>query len=286
MSRRFKRTEVLDRLNKQIGASRSILVVGAGNGLVARCAEDAGADIIVVYNSGYFRLNGHPSMLGNLPIGNANEIMLELGGRSVIPVTRDVPVVGGVYGVDPTRDMGLLFEDMRRAGFSGVINFPTVGRIDGQYRRDLEAAGLGFAREVEMIRRARAEDMLTMSYVYTPEDAVRMVEAGCDLIVGHCGLTAGGDVGSTNAMALEKAFNVLNGIFDAVRKVNPNVVLLSHGGPLSSMADAELANLKTGAVGFVAASSIERIPIEQALKDACRGFKGIKVADAGARLRA
>jgi predicted TIM-barrel enzyme len=280
MSRRFKRSEILARLNKQIGASRSILVVGAGNGLVARCAEDSGADLIVVYNSGYFRLNGHPSMLGNLPIGNANEIMLELGARSVIPVTRDVPVIGGVYGVDPTRDIGLLFEDMRRAGFSGVINFPTVGRIDGQYRRDLEAAGLGFGREVEMIRRARAEDMLTMSYVYKPEDAVAMVEAGCDVIVGHCGLTVGGDVGSTNAMALEKAFDVLNGIFDAVRKVDANVILLSHGGPLSSMADAELANLKTGAVGFVAASSIERIPIEQALKDACRGFKGIKVADA------
>ncbi|MFT4118823.1 phosphoenolpyruvate hydrolase family protein [Bradyrhizobium sp.] len=285
MSRRFKRAEVLARLSSQIAAKQSLLVVGAGNGLVARCAEDAGADLIVVYNSGYFRLNGHPSMLGNLPIGNANEIMLELGGRSVIPVTRDVPVIGGVYGVDPTRDMGLLFEDMRRAGFSGVINFPTVGRIDGQYRLDLEATGLGFGREVEMVRRARADDMLTMSYVYKPEDALRMVDAGCDIIVGHCGLTAGGDVGSTNAMALEKAFDVLNGIFDAVRKVAPEVILLSHGGPLSSIADAELANVRTGAVGFVAASSIERIPIEQALKDACRGFKGIKVGEARAHSR-
>ncbi len=286
MSRRFKRTEVLARLKAQIDRSQSILVVGAGNGLVARCAEDAGADLIVVYNSGYFRLNGHPSMLGNLPIGNANEIMLELGAKSVIPVTRDVPVIGGVYGVDPTRDMGMLFEDMRRAGFSGVINFPTVGRIDGQYRLDLEAAGLGFGREVEMVRRARGDDMLTMSYVYKPEDALHMVDAGCDVIVGHCGLTVGGDVGSTNAIALEKAFEVLNGIFDAVRRVNSEVILLSHGGPLSSMADAELANIKTGAVGFVAASSIERIPIEKALKDACGGFKGIKVADSKARLRA
>ena len=277
MSRRFTRTEALARLTSQIAARKSLLVVGAGNGLVARCAEDAGADLLVVYNSGYFRLNGHPSMLGNLPIGNANEIMLELDGRSVIPVTRDIPVIGGVYGVDPTRDMGLLFEDMRRVGYSGVINFPTVGRIDGQYRLDLEAAGLGFDREVEMVRRARADDMLTMSYVYNPEDALRMVEAGCDVIVGHCGLTAGGDVGSTNAMALDKAFRVLNGIFDAVRKVAPEVILLSHGGPLSSMADAELANIETGAAGFVAASSIERIPIERTLKDACHGFKNIKV---------
>jgi predicted TIM-barrel enzyme len=286
MSRRFKRTEILARLRVQIDRRQSILVVGAGNGLVARCAEDAGADLIVVYNSGYFRLNGHPSMLGNLPIGNANEIMLEHGAKSVIPVTRDVPVVGGVYGVDPTRDMGMLFDDMRRVGFSGVINFPTVGRIDGQYRLDLEAAGLGFVREVEMVRRARNDDMLTMSYVYNPEDALRMVDAGCDVIVGHCGLTVGGDVGSTNAMALEKALDVLNSIFDAVRRTSPEVILLSHGGPLSSMADAELANLRTGAVGFVAASSVERIPIEQALKDACRGFKGIKVANAEAKLRA
>jgi predicted TIM-barrel enzyme len=286
MSRRFKRTEVLARLKAQVDRQQSILVVGAGNGLVARCAEDADADLIVVYNSGYFRLNGHPSMLGNLPVGNANEIMLELGGKSVIPVTRDVPVIGGVYGVDPTRDMGMLFEDMRRVGFSGVINFPTVGRIDGQYRLDLEAAGLGFGREVEMVRRARAEDMLTMSYVYKPEDALQMVAAGCDVIVGHCGLTAGGDVGSTNAMALEKAFEMLNGIFDAVRKVNSDAILLSHGGPLSSTADAELANLRTGAAGFVAASSVERIPIEQALKDTCRGFKNIKVADTTAKLRA
>src|SRR5262249_52324424 len=133
MSRRFKRAEALARLSSQIAAKRSLLVVGAGNGLVARCAEAAGADLIVVYNSGYFRLNGHPSMLGNLPIGNANEIMLELGGRSVIPVTRDVPVIGGVYGVDPTRDMGMLFEDMRRAGFSVLLNFPPLRPINGHY---------------------------------------------------------------------------------------------------------------------------------------------------------
>lgn len=286
MSRRFNRTETLTRLRAQIDAKNSLLVVGAGNGLVARCAEDAGADMLVVYNSGYFRLNGHPSMLGNLPIGNANEIMLELGGRSVIPVTRDVPVIGGVYGVDPTRDMGMLFEDMRRAGFSGVINFPTVGRIDGQYRRDLEAAGLGFGREVEMVRRARKDDMLTMCYVYTPDDALRMADAGCDVIVGHCGLTAGGDVGSTNAMALEKAFDVLNGIFDAVRTKHREAILLTHGGPISSAGDAERANIATGAVGFVAASSIERIPIEQSLKDSCRGFKSIRVAGDISKLRA
>ncbi|MBN8943028.1 MAG: phosphoenolpyruvate hydrolase family protein [Rhizobiales bacterium] len=277
MSRKFKRADILARLNTQIEQHRSVLVVGAGNGLVARCAEDAGADLVVVYNSGYFRLNGLPSMVGNLPVGDANQIMLDLGGRAVIPATRDIPVVGGVYGVDPTRDMNLLFEDMKRAGFSGTINFPTVGRIDGQYRRDLEAAGLGFGREVEMVRRARTDDLFTMAYVYTPDDAGRMVDAGVDVVVGHCGLTAGGDVGSTNAMALDRAIETLHGIFDAARRARSDIILLSHGGPISSVADAEHVNLETGAVGFVAASSIERIPIEFALKDACRGFKQIKV---------
>ncbi len=278
MSRRFSRTEVLARLKGEIDRHASLLVVGAGNGLVARCAEDAGADLVVVYNSGYYRLNGHPSMVGNLPVGDANQIMLDLGGRAVIPATRDIPVIGGVYGVDPTRDMGRLFEDMHRAGFSGSINFPTVGRIDGQYRLDLEAAGLGFGREVDMVRRARDAELFTMAYVYTPDDARRMVDAGVDVIVGHCGLTAGGDVGSKNAMALERAVTVLRGIFEAARKARADIILLSHGGPISSVADADLVNRETGAVGFVAASSVERIPVETALKEACRGFKTIKVA--------
>lgn len=281
MTARADRTTVLRRLRAQIEVGRSILAVGAGNGLVARCAEQAGADLAVVYNSGYYRLHGHPSMVGNLPVGDANHIMLELGARGVIPATRSLPVIGGVYGVDPTRDFDLLFDDMRRVGFSGVINFPTVGRIDGQYRRDLEAAGLGFGREVAMIRRARDAGMFTMCYVYVPEEARMMADAGVDVVVGHCGLTAGGDVGSQNAMALEKAIEVLNGIFAAARAARPDVILLSHGGPISSAADAERVNLETGAAGFVAASSIERIPIEGTLKSACTAFKTIRVAAGG-----
>lgn len=277
MSTRYGRSDVLARLRKQIAANRSLLAVGAGNGLVARCAEASGADLMVVYNSGYFRLNGHPSMLGNLPIGDANQIMLDLGERAVIPATKEIPVIGGVYGVDPTRDMRRLMEKVSLAGYSGVINFPTVGRIDGQYRKDLEAAGLGFRNEVDMIGVARSMDLFTMSYVYTPEDAAMMVDAGVDVIVGHVGLTAGGDVGSTNAMALETAITKLDAIFTAARRAREDVILLSHGGPISSPEDAELANLRTAAEGFVAASSIERIPIENTLKTACEAFKSIKV---------
>lgn len=277
MSTRYTRGEVLQRLSAQIDQGNSLLVVGAGNGLVARCAEAAGADLVVVYNSGYFRLNGHPSMVGNLPVGDANQIMLDLGGRAVIPATKSIPVIGGVYGVDPTRDMARLLENVSHVGYSGVINFPTVGRIDGQYRKDLEAAGLGFKREAEMIAKAREQELLTMSYVYSPEDAEMMADAGVDIMVGHVGLTVGGDVGSTNAMALEVAIDKLNAIFEATRKRRSDVILLSHGGPISSAQDAELVNLRTGSAGFVAASSIERIPIEGTLKASCRSFKNIKV---------
>lgn len=279
MTRRYGRAQVLERLRRQIEANTSVLVVGAGNGLMARCAEQAGADLIVVYNSGYFRLNGHPSMVGNLPVGDANEIMLTLGRRNVIPVTREVPVIGGVYGVDPTRDKTELLEQMRMTGFSGLINFPTVGRIDGQYRKDLEAAGLGFQREVDVIALARELDMFSMCYVYNASDAALMADAGVDVIVGHCGLTEGGDVGSTNAMALDDAVRVLDGIFEGALKARGDVILLSHGGPISSPQDAEYVNLRTAAVGFVAASSVERIPVETAVKDACRQLKRIRVAN-------
>ena len=273
---RFTRKQILSRFRDQVAQRIPLLVVGAGNGLVARCAEDAGADLLVVYNSGFFRLNGHPSLLGNLPVGDANAIMLELGRRSVIPATRAIPVIGGIYGVDPTRDFDQLFDDMERAGFSGAINFPTVGRVDGQYRQDLEAAGLGFQREVEKLGRARGRGLFTLAYAYSPEDAASMADAGVDVVVGHCGLTAGGDVGSRRAMGLQHAAGVLDAIFAAARRSRDDVILLSHGGPIVSAEDADWVNTRTGAVGFVAASSIERIPIEGTLKAACRSFKAIR----------
>jgi predicted TIM-barrel enzyme len=270
MTRHYSRTEVLARLQAQIDAKSSLLVTGAGNGLMARVAEQAGADLIVVYNSGYFRLNGHPSMVGNLPVGDANEIMLTLGSRNVIPVTRETPVIGGVYGVDPTRDKADLFRQMQAIGFSGTINFPTIGRIDGNYRKDLESAGLGFGREVEAAALAHSMDIFTMCYVYNAHDAALMAEAGVDVVVGHCG--------SRNAMSLEQAIRELNSIFDGARKVRSDVILLSHGGPISTPADAQEVNLRTNAHGFVAASSVERIPVEGAVKDAVRQFKSIRTS--------
>jgi predicted TIM-barrel enzyme len=275
MSKRIARGEILSRLRAEIKSHKSILVVGAGNGLVARCAEDAGADLIVVYNSGYYRLNGLPSLVGNLPVGDANAMVVELGRKGIIPATRNVPVIGGVYGVDPTRNIKDVLESLERVGYSGVINFPTVGRVDGRYRQELEAAGLGYGKEIEMVRVAHERGLFTMAYVFTADEATRMAEAGLDVLVAHVGLTGGGDVGSSMALDLDGAVALVESIYEGARRVRDDVIFLSHGGPIIDANDAEYVNQRTGAVGFVAASSIERIPVEVAVKAACRSFKTI-----------
>jgi predicted TIM-barrel enzyme len=279
MSKRIARTEILIRLRGQIEARRSILVVGAGNGLVARCAEDAGADLIVVYNSGYYRLNGLPSLVGNLPVGDANTMVVELGRKGIIPAVRNVPVIGGVYGVDPTRDISDVLKSVEDVGYSGVINFPTVGRVDGRYRQELEASGLGYGKEIEMVRVAHERGLFTMAYVFTADEAARMAEAGLDVLVGHVGLTGGGDVGSSMAIDLDGAVTLLESIYEGARRVRDDVIFLSHGGPIVTAQDAEYVNERTGSVGFVAASSVERIPVEVAVKAACRSFKAIGIGD-------
>jgi predicted TIM-barrel enzyme len=279
MAMQFSRTTILDRLHAEIAAQRSVLVVGAGNGLSARCAESGGADLIVVYSSGFFRVNGLPSLVGGMPVGDANEIMLRLGRESIVPKRRRVPVIAGVYAVDPTRQIADVLDAAEDIGYSGVINFPTVGRHEGSDRRELEAAGYGFAREVEMVAMARARELFSLAYVYTAPEAKLMAQAGVDVIVGHLGLTSGGDVGSRYAGALADSVGALNLMFDAARAGREDVLLLSHGGPISSAEDAEYVNLRTKAAGFVAASSFERIPIELALTKACEDFKRIKVRD-------
>ena len=279
MTKTFTRSQILQRLAAETQAKRSILAVGAGNGLSARCAELGGADLVVVYNSGHYRVNGLPSLVGGLPVGDANELMFRLGRESIMPKKRALPVIAGVYGVDPTRDMDDVLDTVVSIGYSGVINFPTVGRHVGtSYRTDLENAGLGFACEVEMMRKARARDLLTLAYVYDPDDARAMAEAGVDVIVGHMGLTAGGDIGAKSAVAMDVAIERLDAIFDAALAVDPGLLLLSHGGPIATSQDAEYVNLRSKAVGFVAASSFERIPIETALKQACNDFKSIRIA--------
>lgn len=275
----ISRSEILKRLRGQIDGGKSILVVGAGNGLVARCAEEAGADLVVVYNSGHFRMNGLPSFVGNLPVGDANALMLEMGDRNILPVMHSTPVIGGAYAIDPTRRIANVLDAMQRTGYSGVINFPSVGRLDGQFRQELESAGYGFQREVEMIRLARDREMFSLAYVFNPDEAERMAEAGADVVVGHVGRTGGGDVGSPFLSTLDEAAEKLEAMFAAAQRVRRDIIVLSHGGPVVTAEDAETINLQTSAVGFVAASSFERIPVEAALKQACHAFKMIRVGD-------
>ncbi len=229
MSKRFARTEILSRLRTEIDAKRSILVVGAGNGLVARCAERGGVDLIVSYSTGYFRLNGLPSLVGHLPIGDANEISVRIGREAIIPVVRHTPIIGGVYAVDPTRTVTTMLDAIQAAGFSGVINFPSVGRFKGSWRQELEASGLGFERELQMVREARERDLFSMAYVYDDPEAEQMAKAGVDVLIGHVGLTKGGDIGAKRTIGLKEAAERIEIMFDKALAVRDDLILLSHG---------------------------------------------------------
>ncbi|MAE92536.1 MAG: hypothetical protein CMI67_23670 [Pelagibaca sp.] len=276
MAKQYTRGEVRERINAEIEAKRFVLMQGAGVGLVARLVEQSGIDLIAVYNTGYYRMNGVASIYGTLPIGNANDVVLKLADQ-IMPVVKETPLIGGVYAHDPTRSQDQALKALKAAGFSGVINVPTIGRIDGTYRRDLESVGIAFAREVDLMRRAIEHDLYTVAYVYNAREAVMMAEAGVDMLVGHVGLTGGGDVGAPGAITMEDAVAEFNEIFDAVRAVNKDVALLSHGGPVITPEDAAHVSAKTAAVGFVGASSIERIPVETAIKDVTTRFKQIKL---------
>lgn len=273
MKRHLFRDVVLARLRTEIDAGRQIVATGAGSGLVARLADQSDVDLIVVYASGKFRQDGLPSVVGALPVANANDVMLDLGRERIFPVVSRTPVVGGVYAHDPTRDVDDLFEQMIAVGYSGVINFPTVGRIDGSYRADLESLGFGFAQEVEMLTRAREHGLTTFAYVYTPGETAEAVEAGVDVVVAHGGITGGGDVGITEPREIDATIDVFNAIFRAARGVRPDVIVLTHGGPIITPDDAAEVAVRTGAHGFVGASSTERIPIENALKSTYAAFK-------------
>ncbi|WBU52039.1 phosphoenolpyruvate hydrolase family protein [Paracoccus sp. SCSIO 75233] len=276
MARQYTRAEVRERIDAEIAAKRFVLMQGAGIGLVARLVEQSGIDLIAVYNTGYYRMNGVASIYGTLPIGNANDVVLKLADQ-IMPVVKETPLIGGVYAHDPTRSQDQSLQALKAAGFSGVINVPTIGRIDGTYHRDLESVGIAFSREVDLMRRAMEHDLYTVAYVYNAREAVLMAEAGVDMLVGHVGLTGGGDVGAPGAISMEAAIAEFNEIFDAVGAVRDDVALLSHGGPVISPEDAAHVSAHTAAVGFVGASSIERIPVEHAIKDVTTRFKEIKL---------
>lgn len=274
---RYSREHVLRALRTEIDAGKAIVVAGAGTGISAKFAEAGGADLIVIYNSGRYRMAGHSSVAGLMAYGDANQIVYEMGDREVLPVVKHKPVVAGVNGTDPTRQMDRFLRQLDELGFSGVINFPTVGLIDGRIRAELEATGLGFEREVEMIRLARRRSLFTMVYVFTSDEGRLMAEAGADIVIAHLGTTVGGTtgMGQDASLALERAPDQVDAIGRAAKEVNPEVLVLAHGGPIATPDDAQYVLARCEAVGFVGASSMERLPVETAIAGTTRRFKEI-----------
>ena len=277
MAAKYDRGGVAARIKSTLAGRKPVIVAGAGTGLSAKCAELGDADLIVIYNSGHFRMNGLPSCCGIMCYSNANDLVYEMGERQVLPVVKQVPVIAGVCGTDPTRDMDRFLRQIDELGFSGVINFPTVGRIDGSLRHDLESVGLGFAREVEMIAKARRRDLYTMAYVFNPQETRMMAEAGVDMIIPHVGMTSGGTVGAKDVPPLQQAAESVQAMLTAAREVNPDVVVLAHGGPIATPDDVAYVLQNTDAQGFVGASSAERLPVEKAIVGVMKQFKQISL---------
>jgi predicted TIM-barrel enzyme len=272
---RLSREVVVSRLRSEIARGRPIIGAGAGTGLSAASAEAGGVDLIIVYNSGRFRMAARSSAAGLLPYGDANAIVVEMA-REILPVVERTPVLAGVCGTDPFRDMPAFLEELIRLGYSGVQNFPTVGLFDGAIRATFEETGLGFDREVEMIRAAHDLDLVTTPYVFDPAQACTMAQAGADVIVSHLGTTVGGALGARTGISLDEAAARVAAMSDAAKAVNPAVVVLCHGGPIAEPEDARaVLDRVPGVVGFFGASSIERLPVERAIAENIRNFKSI-----------
>jgi len=272
----FTRSEILERLRKNIEAGLPIIGAGAGTGISAKFEQAGGVDLIVIYNSGRFRMAGRGSLAGLMPYGDANAIVREMAGE-VLPIVKDTPVLAGVCGTDPFRDMDVFLKQVKEIGFSGVQNFPTVGLCDGLFRKNLEETGMGYGLEVDMIRKAHEMDLLTTPYAFNAKEAKAMAEAGADIIVAHMGLTTKGAIGASTAVSLEEAPAKIQEICDAAKSVNPDIIALCHGGPISMPEDAEYVLSKTkGIHGFYGASSMERLPTEVAIREQMQKFKSVR----------
>jgi predicted TIM-barrel enzyme len=273
----FSREDCLKSLRAQVEAGKPIIGGGAGTGITAKCAEAGGIDLIIIYNSGRFRMAGRGSMSGMMPYGDANAIVMDMA-REVLPVVKKTPVLAGVCGTDPFRIMKVFLREVQAAGFSGVQNFPTVGLIDGLFRQNLEETEMGYGLEIDMIRTASEMGLLTCPYVFNEEEARAMAKAGADVLIPHMGLTTKGTIGATTAMTLEQAARKVQAIADAARKVRPDILVLCHGGPISEPDDAQYVMRNTkGIVGFFGASSIERLPTEVAITGCVRKFKDMRI---------
>ena len=274
--------EVRERIAEVLRAGAPVIGAGAGTGLSAKAAVHGGADLILVYNSGRFRMAGIGSNAGTLPLGDANAIMMDMGEREILPVVPDVPVIAGVNGTDPTRNIPRFLETVLDVGFAGVINFPTMGIIDGRWRQSLEETGFSYRLEVDMIAAARALGLYTMAYTFTDDEVRQMTAVGVDVIVAHLGTTVGGLIGAdpANTPSLEDAALRTEEMAEVARAENPDVIVLTHGGPIATPADVRVVLSRTSVQGFVGASTMERLPVEQAIGDTVRAFKDVPLRDA------
>ena len=274
----YTREEVIERLQDSLGRGEPIIAAGAGTGISAKFIEKGGADLIIIYNSGRFRMAGHGSTAGLMAYGDANAVAMEIGEFEVLPVVEEIPVICGVHGSDPRRRMWHFLGQVRDMGFSGVNNFPTHSIVDGKFRQILEETGMSVQKEVEMVGLARRMALFSIVYVGSPEEARDMAEAGADAIIAHVGTTIGGSIGVVDAaMTIEEAAVRTQEIIDAGKSVRDDVIYLSHGGPISTPEDAAYINEHTDAVGFVGASSLERMAVEESLTSLTREFKSIPV---------
>ncbi len=272
---RFLKSDLLERYRAMIARGEPIVGGGAGTGLSAKCEEAGGIDLIVIYNSGRFRMAGRGSLSGLMPYGDANQIVMEMAGE-VLPVVTRTPVIAGVCATDPFRQMDVFLDEVKRVGFAGVQNFPTVGLIDGVFRANLEETGMGYGLEVDMIALANARGLLTTPYVFSEDDARRMAGAGADIIVCHLGLTTGGSIGAETALQLKDCPAIVDTWAAAALSVKTDAIILVHGGPVAQPADAEFILKNTRHChGFYGASSMERLPVEVAIRDQTRAFKTI-----------
>lgn len=276
---RFERQTLMAKFHSMVERREPIIGGGAGTGISAKCEEAAGIDLIVIYNSGRYRMAGRASSAGLLAYGNANDIVLEMAGE-VLPVAKKTPVIAGVNGTDPFIVMPVFLKKLKELGFSGVQNFPTVGIIDGNFRQSLEETGINYATEVEMIGQAHAIDLLTTPYVFSKEEAIAMTEAGADFIVPHMGVTTGGTIGATTSKSLDESVRLIDEWGEAARKVRKDVIVIAHGGPISSPEDvAYVLKHSTHCNGFYGASSMERLPTEIAITAHVSRYKNLTFPD-------
>jgi len=275
----YTKQEVRDRLQETLSRNEAIIVAGAGTGISAKFIEKGGADLIIIYNSGRFRMSGHGSTAGLMAYGDANAVAMQIGEFEVLPVVEEIPVICGVHGSDPRRRMWHFLGQVKDMGFSGVNNFPTHSIVDGHFRNVLEETGMSFQKEVEMIGLATKMDLFSIVYVAKPEEAEQMADAGADAVIAHVGTTVGGSIGVVGATCtMEDAIERTQTIVEAVKKRNPDTFFLAHGGPINTPEDVQIILDQTDAHGFVGASSIERMGVEQSLTDLTRAFKSLTLS--------